>query len=175
MLTWRWCCCERRCPSPRRLCLPSQLVAWHQTWHDTRQRRLGSSTAPVQTCPGHHLCTWASPFLYRPADETLHTYSIWQAKLSTDTTGRQFILLDKTDPCAVLPYLVKPAEETEAAGRRLRCVEAGSAPRVVVVNSCCLRDTVQQLVVWHSGIETKMLAHNLEIITSTSNKKKRNY
>lgn len=62
----------------------------------------------------------------------------------------------------MLAHLVIPAEETEAAGRRLRCVETGGASGVVVVDLCCLGDTVQQLVVRHSGIESKVLAHHLK-------------
>lgn len=77
MFTWRWCCCERRCPCPRRLCPPSRLVASHQTQHNTRQRTPGSSTPRVQTYPWHHLYTWASPSLCRPEKKGLKAYSIW--------------------------------------------------------------------------------------------------
>lgn len=72
---------------------------------------------------------------------------------------------DKTDS-SVLAHLVIPAEETEAAGRCLGCVETGGAPSVVVVDLHCLGDTVQQLVVRHSGIESEILAHHLENIVS---------
>lgn len=58
-------------------------------------------------------------------------------------------------------HLVKPAEEAQAAGRCLRCVETGGASGVVVVDLCCLRDTVQQLEVGHRGIQSKMLADHL--------------
>lgn len=106
MFTWRWCCCERRCPSPRRPCLPTLLVAWHQTRRYIHQRRPGSSTPQVQTCPGRHLCTWASPSLCRPGDEGLNTYSLWQVELPTDTSAQRFIQDDKTDRpalCATAP------------------------------------------------------------------------
>lgn len=69
----------------------------------------------------------------------------------------------------MLAHLIKPAQETKetkAAGRHLRCVEAGGNPGVVVVDLHCLGDTMQQLVVGHSGIESEILAHHLENIIS---------
>lgn len=102
MFTWRWCCCERRSLSPRRQCLPSQPVAWYQTWLCTHQRRPGSSTPLVQTCPARHLCTWASPSPCRPGDKGLNTYSLWQEKLPTHTSVHRFIQHDMTEPRAVL-------------------------------------------------------------------------
>lgn len=67
--TWRWCCCERRCPSLHKLLWPTQLWAWPRTWRCIHQRRPGSSTPRARTCPGRHPCTWASPSRCRPADE----------------------------------------------------------------------------------------------------------
>lgn len=72
-------------------------------------------------------------------------YSAWQALRS------------------VLPHLVSPAKETEAAGCCLRYVETGRTSSVVVVDLRCLGDTVQQLIVRHSGIESQILANHLEI------------
>ncbi len=72
----------------------------------------------------------------------------------------------------MLPHLVIPAKETEAAGCCLRCVETGGASGVVVVNLRCLGDTVQQLVVRHIRVEREILAHHLEINTLKSKTQK---
>lgn len=147
-VTWRWCCCERRCPSLRILLWPTQLWAWRRTWRCTHQRRPGSSTAQAQTCPWRHLCTWASPSPYRPADQRLDVY----------------ILVDEVEHGAISAHLVEPADEAQAARCCLRRVQTRGASCVVVVDLCCLGNAVQQLVVRYGLSEGQILAHHLENI-----------
>lgn len=146
--TWRWCCCERRCPSLHKLLWPTQLWAWRRTWHCTHQRRPGSSTPQAQTCPGRHPCTWASPSPYRPADQRLDIY----------------IPVDEVENGPISAHLVEPADEAQAACCCLRRVQARGASCVVVVDLCCLGDAVQQIVVRYGVTEGQILAHHLENI-----------
>lgn len=69
--------------------------------------------------------------------------------------------------CAALLHLIKPAQETQAASRRLRRVQTGSDAGVVVVDLRCLGDRLQQLVVRYGRVEGQELADHLEVKTHT--------
>lgn len=146
--TWRWCCCEQRCPSLHKLFWPTPLWAWRRTWCCTHQRRPGSSTPQAQTCPGRHPCTWASPSPYRPADQRLDIY----------------ILVNAVENGPIPAHLVEPADEAQAARCCLRRVQTRGTSCVVVVDLCRLGDAVQQMVVRYGVTEGQILAHHLENI-----------
>lgn len=67
-------------------------------------------------------------------------------------------------------HLVVPAQEAQAAGGRLRRVETGSAPGVVVVDLGRLRDAVKQLAFGGGGAQVQVLAHGLRFQQAKSRK-----
>lgn len=84
----------------------------------------------------------------------------------TKKTSQLTVKISRGRLCAQCPaHLVVPAQEAQAAGGRLRRVEAGSAPGVVVVDPGRLRDAVEQLAFGGGGAEVQVLAHRLRFPT----------
>lgn len=68
---------------------------------------------------------------------------------------------EEVESRAFSAHLVEPADEAQAARRRLRRVQTRGASGVVVIDLCCLGDATQQMVVRYGATEGQILARHL--------------